>query len=189
MDLMFKHFTILIPDLISTSLIGRAVMSFWESVTERQTKRSFLNEITNLINFNCNVQTSENLFECFKEFYNESEIKQLETIIKKVNDQHRLLIDTKKSFEALVNYITKSMKPPNIFSNLDSLMDPTNIRIEQCFGELKFLEHKFERLTISNLLGKVNYTFHFYSISFKHLPQSNQINLTNGLKHAVTRLF
>ena len=68
-------------------------------------------------------------------------------------------------------------------------MDPTNIRIEQCFGELKFLEHKFERLTILNLLGKVNYQFHFDSISFKHLPQPNQINLTNGLKPALERLF
>ena len=166
-NLMSKNHRTLIPDLISTSLIGRAVMSFWESLTKRQTKRSFLKEITNVIKFNCNVQTSETLLEYFKQFYDDSEIEQLEDVIKDVNDQHRLLIDTKKSFEALINYITKSMKP-NHFSNLDSVMDPTNIRIEQCFGELKFLEHKFERLTISNLLGKVNYQFHFIilSISF-----------------------
>ena len=40
-----------------------------------------------------------------------------------------------------------------IILNKFNFLDPTNTRIERCFGELKFLEQKFRNLSLSNLLG------------------------------------
>ena len=114
----------LVEYLISTSLTGRCLgpkKGFWKSLTDRQSKRSFLNGITKLTNFGNHVKNSTELLTPFQQFYEPDEFEQLQEIYESVRNKTDLLEEHKKNFVSIINYLIMTMKP-NDYSNLESII-------------------------------------------------------------------
>ena len=124
LDIINKNQQCLIAELLSTSLTGRSlgpVRGFWDELTARQTKRSFLDKVSKLTTFSNEVKNSKFLLESFKRFYDPEEFQQLEKIYNIISAKDKLIKQHKKNFAAITDYILKEIRPKN-FSNLDAFI-------------------------------------------------------------------
>ena len=121
LELIGKHEETMIPDLVSTALTGRSLgpRGYWPKLTQEQTKREFLDKIKELTSFESEVRNSENILETYSKFFSETENQELAGIYDRVINKNKFVLNHKKNFTSIVNYVIKALKP-NTYSNLDS---------------------------------------------------------------------